>query len=176
MSLMKKTDRIILLLIVAAAAVVYAIGLTAGVPLQQKPSRPAEMLPNSAAKQSTAVVDANQPTAAPSAPAPTLAPADCYLLVTIGDVVFEPYPLLHEAELPIQQADGKTNTLHLTPTGFSMASANCDNQECVHQGEVTLANRDFRLLGNQVICLPNQVTLALLNRQEAAIVWGNAHE
>ena len=45
----------------------------------------------------------------------------------------------------------------------------------MHQGEVTLENRGVRLLGNQVICLPNQVTLALLNPQEAAIVWGNAY-
>ena len=34
------------------------------------------------------------------------------------------------------------------------------------QGEVSLSNREERLLGNMIICLPNQVTLQLYSRDE----------
>ena len=108
-------------------------------------------------------------------PAATLAPANCYMLLTVGDVVFMPYPLLEERELPITQADGMKNVVHISPSGFFMASATCENQDCVHQGEVTLQNRDLRILGNQVVCLPNKVMLELLTPKEAMLVWENAH-
>lgn len=107
-------------------------------------------------------------------PSETLAPAECYLLATVGGVVFAPYPLLEEWDLPITQADGQKNVVHVSREGFYMASATCDNQDCVHQGSVTLQNRDVRLLGNMVLCLPNQVMLELLSPEEARIVWGNA--
>lgn len=107
--------------------------------------------------------------------APTLAPADCYLLITVGDVVFEPYPMLEERDLPITQVDGKKNVVHLTTRGFHMADATCENHDCVEQGEVTLDNRDVRILGNMVVCLPNQVMLQLLTPEEARVVWENAH-
>ena len=48
-----------------------------------------------------------------------------------------------------------------------MESSNCDNQDCVGQGEVTLENRDSRILFNMVICLPHRLTLELLTREEA---------
>jgi hypothetical protein len=48
-----------------------------------------------------------------------------------------------------------------------MESSNCDNQNCVQQGEVTLDNREERLLFNMVICLPHELQLELLTRAEA---------
>ncbi len=111
-----------------------------------------------------------------SVPKPSLTPAKCYLLVTVGDVIFEPYPLLEEKDFPIIQVDSRENVVRITPNGFYMASGTCSNQECVHQGMVTLENRDLRILGNQVICLPNQVMLELLTPDEAAVVWGNGYD
>ena len=49
-----------------------------------------------------------------------------------------------------------------------MLSSTCKNQQCIHQGVVSLANRDSRALYNQIICLPNQVILELLTPEEAA--------
>lgn len=109
-------------------------------------------------------------------PAATLPPAQGYLLVTVGDVVFAPYPLLEARDLPIVQVDGQQNLVHLTPQGFVMTSATCENQDCVGQGEVTLQNRDMRILGNLIVCLPNQVMLELLTPEEAERVWNHAQE
>ena len=47
-----------------------------------------------------------------------------------------------------------------------MEASNCENQNCVQQGEVTLENRDSRALLNMVICLPHNLTLELLTPAE----------
>ena len=43
----------------------------------------------------------------------------------------------------------------------------CENQNCVEQGEVTLENREKRILLNMVICLPHNLRLELVTREEA---------
>ena len=47
-----------------------------------------------------------------------------------------------------------------------MADADCPGRDCVEQGEVTLENRGERILGNMIICLPNQVCLQLYTPEE----------
>ena len=47
-----------------------------------------------------------------------------------------------------------------------MAFSTCDNQLCVSEGVVTLENKADRILGNYIVCLPNGVTLELLNQAE----------
>ena len=173
---MKKKDFLIGLCIIAAAALLYLLPRV--IPLPDTTSFiNAAVIPggNSAAAR---VDDANtvEPEGSePVLPVNTLAPAECYLLVTVGNVLFEPYPLLEERHLPITQADEMQNLVHISEEGFYMASASCDNQDCVSQGSVSLENRNLRLLGNQVICLPNKVILELLNYKEAMVVWENAH-
>ena len=48
-----------------------------------------------------------------------------------------------------------------------MESSNCENQNCIGQGEVTLENRETRVLFNMVICLPHGISLELLTKEEA---------
>lgn len=97
----------------------------------------------------------------------TLAPAQAYLLVQVDDTVYAPEALLAERDIELSQPDGKLNVVHVTPDSIRMSSANCKNQDCVHQGAVTLDNRGLRILGNQIICLPNKVLLSLLTPEEA---------
>lgn len=59
------------------------------------------------------------------------------------------------------------NVLHISPTGFRMEESNCEGQDCVGEGEVTLENRQERYLGNMVICLPHQLIVYLITREEA---------
>lgn len=102
---------------------------------------------------------------------PTLAPAEAYLSLQIQNVLYDPIPLLGEADLPVEQPNGKKNVVALTRGSIQMKSSNCDNQQCVHQGIVTLENRDERVLMDMIICLPNQVTLRLLTPEEAQQQW-----
>ena len=82
-------------------------------------------------------------------------------------------PLPQEGEykktIRVAMPDGSeyVNVLHITPNGFWMENANCEGQDCVKQGEVTLENREERILWNMIICLPHQLSAELITREEA---------
>lgn len=101
----------------------------------------------------------------------TAAPAKAYILLTYsGGSFWLPLPESEDYTLPVRQLreDGTetVNLIHVTPNGFYMESSTCEGQDCVHQGEVTLENRDERILYNAVLCLPNMVSLALYTPDE----------
>lgn len=105
-------------------------------------------------------------TAAPEATAtPDLSQVEAFLVVTVGSRTYQPIPLTEEGYYRLRHGDC-INVVHVTPNSIDMHEANCDNQDCVEQGEVTLENKDTRILGNMIICLPNQVTLQLYSRDE----------
>ena len=85
-------------------------------------------------------------------------------------------PLLGEAQFKLTQGEGIENVIEIGVNSVKMHSSSCDNQDCVEQGEITLENRDDRVLYDMIICLPNQVMLQLLNKEEAEALWesGNA--
>lgn len=91
-------------------------------------------------------------------------------VITATQTGWLPLPTEGESTIPLRQVteDGKLveNVIHLTPRGVYMESATCDNQDCVHQGEVTLENKADRALENMIICLPNQVCLELYSIEE----------
>lgn len=93
-------------------------------------------------------------------------PAECYLFVTTESGVHSPIPLTSDNAFRITQPDGGENVIHIGHNCFYMESSNCDNQNCVEQGEVTLENRETRLLFNMVICLPHNLSLELLTAAE----------
>ena len=120
-------------------------------------------------------------TAPAEAPAATPQPANGYVLVsTATQMGFLPLPEEGEYSYHLKQIlpDGTPaeNVLHLTPDGVWMEDSTCENHDCVQQGEVTLDNRRDRILGNMIICLPNQVTLQLLTPEEIEEMVGIAGE
>lgn len=104
-------------------------------------------------------------------------PSIAYVLVRMPDPIgLLPLPLEGEYTRTIRQTapDGTEaiNVLHLTPDGFRMEEANCEGHDCVKQGEVTLENREERILWNMIICLPHQLSLELITREEALQMIG----
>ena len=95
--------------------------------------------------------------------------AQAYLRIQVQDQVWDAIPMVDGGEYVIDQGNGKTNVVHTTATGAVMHSSTCDNQSCVQQGEVTLENRDMRVLTNMIICLPNEVILEVLTPVEAGL-------
>lgn len=89
-----------------------------------------------------------------------------YLLITADGHAWEPIPLEGEGEYTVTREDGSVNVVHMGKDGVWMAASTCKNQDCVRQGEVTRENRSHRLLGNQIICLPNKVIVQLCTRTE----------
>jgi hypothetical protein len=59
------------------------------------------------------------------------------------------------------------NVIRMTPEGFSMIESDCEGKDCIEEGEVTLENRQDRLLWNMVICAPHRLTLSLYTPEEA---------
>lgn len=94
-------------------------------------------------------------------------PAESYLIVRSAGGTSLPIPLDKDNAFKVRQSDGSENTVHIGRNSFYMEASNCENQNCVQQGEVTLENRDSRALLNMVICLPHNLTLELLTPAEA---------
>ena len=94
-------------------------------------------------------------------------PAETYLLVKTASGTYMPIPLNEDNAFTVRQSDGSENTVHIGKNSFYMEASNCENQNCVEQGEVTLENRDSRALLNMVICLPHNLSLELLTLEEA---------
>ena len=104
-------------------------------------------------------------------------PAIAYVLVRMpGLTGLLPLPTEGEYNRTVRwtMPDGMEayNTLHLTPVGFRMEDANCEGHDCISEGEVTLENREERVLWNMVICLPHQLSLELITREEALDLLG----
>ena len=109
---------------------------------------------------------ASEVTDAPEATAtPDLSQVKAFLVVTVGDKTYQPIPLTEEGYYRLRHGDC-INIVHVTPTSIDMHEANCDNQDCVEQGEVTLENKDTREGGSYIICQQNFVTLRLCTRAE----------
>ena len=114
-------------------------------------------------------------------PSATPTPARAYVLVTTATQAgWLPLPEEGEISYPLKQIlpDGTEtqNVIHLTPEGVYMEDSTCENHDCVQQGEVTLENRDERILSNMIICLPNQVMLALYTPDEVLEMMGGQAE
>ena len=104
-------------------------------------------------------------------------PSIAYVLVRMQNAAgLLPLPVEGEYTRTIRQIseDGSEtiNVLHLTPNGFRMEESNCEGQDCVKMGEVTLENREERVLWNMIICLPHQLSLELITREEALAIVG----
>lgn len=82
--------------------------------------------------------------------------------VFVDGRLYTEVPLEAGKTLAIRQENGAENVIHMTKDGFYMESANCRNQDCVHQGPVTQDNWKTRVLGTHVICLPNRVDVVLV--------------
>ena len=104
----------------------------------------------------------------PSEPAADGQPV-AYLRIQVDDQIWAPIALADGDEYTIEQPNGAVNVVRANASSIVMHSSTCDNQSCVEQGEVTLENRDMRVLSNMIICLPNQVILELLTPAEAGM-------
>ncbi len=86
--------------------------------------------------------------------------------VLVNGEIYTEQPLRNGETIVVTQPDGSENVIMMTEDGFYMLSANCHNQDCVRQGEVTAKNHMFRSLGTSVICIPNRVEVQLVLADE----------
>ena len=99
-------------------------------------------------------------------------PANAYLRVSVNNRMYEPIPLDVNFSVDIKRDEGYHNLVIVESGVVSMMFSTCDNQLCVHQGQVSLDNRDLRALYNQIVCLPNEVLLEVLDEHEVMSLYG----
>ena len=87
--------------------------------------------------------------------------AENMVIISVNGKEYARVPLSHPQTVTIDQGDGRVNVVEVSDHGAVMASSSCDNQLCVHMGEVTLNNWEFRANQAFIICLPNRVTVEL---------------
>ena len=184
---MKNKKRAFLMTAVLLAAVLAVFLLTQGRQAPAGEDHPESAVQNTAGAESAeteapaeeaARADAEEPKEQPFLVQITDSdPSIAYVLVRMPNPTgLLPLPLEGEYSRTIRQMmpDGTeaVNVLHLTPDGFWMEDANCEGHDCVNEGEVTLANREERVLWNMVICLPHQLSAELITREEAKQMLG----
>ena len=96
-----------------------------------------------------------------------------YLVITVAGETYQPIRLEEDGRYSVTRGE-MVNVIEVTKDSVTMHSSTCDNQDCVLQGTVTLANRADRVLQNMILCLPNEVVLELLTEEEARRDYPNA--
>lgn len=89
---------------------------------------------------------------------------DGYVNIYVENILYKKVLLSH-LENVIVDIDGKYNEIEINSNGALMLDSNCDNQDCLHQGEVTLNNINERIMGGWIICLPNKVSIELVGSE-----------
>lgn len=79
--------------------------------------------------------------------------------VTLDGAALIDLPFSQAASVVVQQPDGALNAIALTGAAVYMDHANCENQDCVQMGAVTLENLELRVMGGFIICLPHKVSV-----------------
>lgn len=86
---------------------------------------------------------------------------EAYVVIEVDGAEYKRVSL-EEPQTVVIDRDGKHNEVKITSNGVVMHNANCANQDCIMQGEVTLDNINTRLMGGWIVCLPNKVSVELV--------------
>lgn len=176
--MIKKRDWLII-------AVVLALALF-GFALTNKGTQTAVVPEATASPEETAAPAESGVIQTPDAPGATAAPEETalmgppvpgrvetsnYVVVTVnGKRWGDPIPMDMDKEITVKQENGAVNVVHITPETVKMQSSTCENQDCIYQDAIPLNYAEtHRILGNMIVCLPNQVVLELVSGAEGTI-------
>ena len=84
------------------------------------------------------------------------------VIITVDGEEYARVPLSRPETVTVAQPGGEVNVVEVSGRGAVMKSSTCDNQLCVHMGEVTVDNWEFRPNQAFIICLPNRVSVELV--------------
>lgn len=83
------------------------------------------------------------------------------IIISVNGREWRRIPLSQPQEVRVAQSGGAVNVVSVSERGAVMVSSTCDNQLCVHMGEVTVDNWEYRPNQQFIICLPNRVSIEL---------------
>ncbi len=88
------------------------------------------------------------------------------VIIRVDGVEYMRVPASSPQTITVRQDNGATNVIEVTGRGAVMLSSTCENQLCVHMGEVTVDNWTWRANGAFIICLPNRVSVELAVKED----------
>lgn len=92
---------------------------------------------------------------------PMTAVEEDMVIIAVDGKEYARVPLSKPQTVTVSQENGSVNVVEVSSRGAVMASSTCDNQLCVHMGEVTVDNWESRPNQQFIICLPNRVSVEL---------------
>ena len=92
---------------------------------------------------------------------PMTAVEEDMVIISVDGKEYARVPLSKPRMVTVEQQNGCVNVVEVSDHGAVMLSSTCDNQLCVHMGEVTVDNWQFRPNQQFIICLPNRVSVEL---------------
>ena len=95
------------------------------------------------------------------APAAPTAVDENMVIITVDGKEYARVPLSDPRTVTVEQSNGCVNVVEVSDRGAVMQSSTCGNQLCVHMGEVTVDNWQYRPNQQFIICLPNRVSIEL---------------
>lgn len=87
--------------------------------------------------------------------------SEVFALIQVDGEHYKSLSLKDHQNVVIDQ-EGKYNEIIVDSEGIYMESASCDNQDCVHQEKISVKNLGTRVLGKWIICLPNRVSIEVV--------------
>lgn len=84
------------------------------------------------------------------------------VIITVDGKEYDRVPLSAPRTVTVEQPEGEVNVIEVSDRGAVMRFSSCRNQLCVHMGEVTVDNWEFRPNQAFIICLPNRVSVELV--------------
>jgi len=100
--------------------------------------------------------------------------AESYLRIKQGRAYYDLVPLNGPGEIVIRQDKGWENVIRIDKNSVVMHSANCPNHDCIRQGMMTLDNIATRVFQSWITCLPHELSLELITREDAVrLTQGN---
>lgn len=113
---------------------------------------------------------ANAQSAVVGPPVPQRIQTNNYVVIEVKSKRWgDPIPMDMDKEITVRQENGTVNVVSITPTSVKMHSSTCENQDCVYQDEIPINYMETnRILGNLIVCLPNQVVIRLVAGEEEA--------
>ena len=79
--------------------------------------------------------------------------------ITLDGAELIDLPFSEPRTVTVRQPDGAENAVAITGDAVCMAHANCENQDCVNMGQVTLDNLELRVMGGFIVCLPHRISV-----------------
>ena len=86
--------------------------------------------------------------------------------IYVGSYIYKEVSLSEDQVIEIDQGNGIVNHVEVKDGAIFMADSSCPDQQCVGQGDISMENYEIRVLRNWIVCLPNQVTVALVLEDE----------